>query len=187
MKRKIIKILASVIITGTVVNGLGVDVNIKNNEMYSTKDYVQLESQAKAHTTKVNIKPKTTVGVELHKKEVRDKKSLSDAREYHNFYLSFYTSLPNENSNDGTGTDDRGKPLVSGDVADNYLSYGTQIHLDGIGIVTARDVGSPVYFKNKYTLDVFVPREDGESNQQYYDRVNSMGRRVVKGYIITVN
>ncbi len=112
-----------------------------------------------------------------------DKKIKINNTKCSDFHISFYTSLANENTNNGKGTDCHGKPLIYGDVADNYLPYGTKIHLYGMGNFIVRDVGSSKYFHNSHELDVFIPRNSGESNAHYYERVSNMGRKVVKGYI----
>ena len=113
-----------------------------------------------------------------------NEKSIKYNHTYENFHLSFYTSLSAENSNSGTGVDCHSNPLVYGTVADNQLPYGTKIYIKGWGIFTVRDRGSSKYFSNKNELDVFIPREQGETNEEYYNRVNNMGRVVSKGYLI---
>ena len=83
------------------------------------------------------------------------------------FEVSYYTSLNQEN---GYG-------------ANNHLSFGTKIIVDG-KLKTVMDRGSSKYFSNSNAIDVFVPKWSNESESEYYDRVNNMGRHYKKGYII---
>ncbi|WP_252251277.1 hypothetical protein [Clostridium sp. VAP52] len=46
------------------------------------------------------------------------------------------------------------------------------------------DKGSNKHFNNDFRLDVFIPRNSGESDSTYLNRVNSMGRQIVNGKII---
>lgn len=98
------------------------------------------------------------------------------------FTITFYTSLPAEGG--GLGLTASGKQVSRGMVANNHLPFGTKIKLDGIGIVTVEDRGSRRHFKNPYKLDVFVPRNKGESDGQYRKRVYAMGVKKVQGEIV---
>lgn len=214
MNKKFIKVLLGTLVVGTMLGGITVEANAINLQPHVRLDTVLSDSQVQhknketfkkddLHNTtdqrkqvvqnKIENSKTTTENEKEHcstQSKQRKNTSSDNSKEvyeqynYENFHISFYTSLSNENTNSGTGTDDRGKPLVYGDVADNFLPYGTKIYLKGLGTFTVRDVGSPVYFTNEYTLDVFIPREAGETNQEYYNRVNNMGRQIVKGYII---
>lgn len=101
------------------------------------------------------------------------------------FEISFYSDLNCEN---GFGSINAlGEPLSEGMVASNRLAFGTQILLEGYGLKTVKDRGSEKYFYSYSKLDVFVPRNQGESEDSYYSRVNSMGRKNVVGYIVEVS
>ena len=98
------------------------------------------------------------------------------------FRLTFYTSSPNENGGD--------KPTASGVelgnyrlLANNTYKLGTIINLDGYGELKVLDRGSSIFDSN-INLDVFIPREYGESYSQYIRRVRNMGVQYVKGYIV---
>lgn len=112
---------------------------------------------------------------ELHRKQENEK------YQEQIFELTFYSSLNCENGYGAITCE--GKPLKEGMVANNRIPLGTKIKLDDYGLVEVRDKGGK-YFNNTYRLDVFVPRKDGESNSQYYKRIQKMGRVKVKGYII---
>lgn len=98
------------------------------------------------------------------------------------FEVSYYTDLNCEN---GFGPINcKGEKLVQGMVANNVLSLGTQIYLPELGLKTVADRGSDKYFSKFNAIDVFVPRNPGESDKQYYKRVNNLGRHTVRGYIL---
>ena len=97
------------------------------------------------------------------------------------FTLTFYTDLSCENSSAGA-VNCLGQKLSQGMVANNKLPLGTKIYLEGYGNYYVADKGGSS-FNNNYHLDVFVPRNGGESNSQYKKRVNNMGIKKVKGYI----
>lgn len=119
--------------------------------------------------------------LELKKlKEEEEKKKKPEPKE---FILTFYTSLICENSSAGAVTC-QNKPLIPGGVANNVIPLNTKIYLEGYGQVVVNDKGSDKYFGVDNRLDVYVPREAGESDEQYLQRVNSLGVKKVQGYIV---
>ncbi|EHJ01024.1 MULTISPECIES: 3D domain-containing protein [unclassified Clostridium] len=114
------------------------------------------------------------------KKEQKDKINEQESKE---FTLTFYTSLKSENSSAGAVTCEN-KPLTPGGVANNILPLNTKIYLEGYGQVVVNDRGSNKYFNVDNKLDVYIPREPGENDKQYFRRVNDYGIQKVKGYII---
>lgn len=101
--------------------------------------------------------------------------------EYAEFTLTYYTNLPSENG--GYTKTCEGKPLEYLMVASNYYPLGTKIYLEGVGTVVVSDRGGK-HFNNSNRLDVFIPRNSGESSRQYLKRVNNMGKKTVRGYIL---
>lgn len=98
------------------------------------------------------------------------------------FEVTFYSDLNCENGYGNlTAT---GDVLASGMVANNYFDFGTQLYIEGLGLKTVKDRGSKKHFSNKNRIDVFVPRNYGESDDEYYTRVNNMGRVIMQGYIL---
>ena len=67
------------------------------------------------------------------------------------------------------------------------LKFGTKIMIEGNEYVV-EDRGSSKYIKvnndGSIRLDVYLPKIDGESDNEYYKRIQSKGVRKVKGYII---
>lgn len=96
--------------------------------------------------------------------------------------LTFYTSLAEENGG-FSGINCIGKKLTSGTVANNVLPLGTEIYTKEFGTLTVSDRGGN-NFNTVNRLDVYVPREAGESDRDYFIRVNKMGKVKVKGHIV---
>ncbi|OSA89120.1 UNVERIFIED_ORG: hypothetical protein B2H93_16840 [Clostridium botulinum] len=115
----------------------------------------------------------------LEEEKIRQQKEQNDWKE---FELTFYTSMNCEN---GFGARTcNNKPLSRGIVANNHYKQYTKLYLEGYGEVTVADKGSDKHFNNDFRLDVFIPRNSGESDSTYLNRVNSMGRQIVNGKII---
>lgn len=96
--------------------------------------------------------------------------------------LTFYTSLGEENGG-FSGINCSGKRLTPGTAANNVLPLGTEIYTKEFGTLTVSDRGGN-NFNTTSRLDVYVPREAGESDKDYLQRVNNMGRVKVKGYVV---
>lgn len=104
--------------------------------------------------------------------------------EKHTFEISFYSDLNCEN---GFGNlTASGKTLSDGMIANNFLDFGTNVYIEGYGLKTVEDRGSKKYFNAVNKADVFVPRIEGETDDQYYRRVNMLGRKNVDGYILYI-
>ena len=102
---------------------------------------------------------------------------------------SFYTSTLIEN---GThGKDALGNTLTFGCVAIPYeLSLGTKLEIDIYPNTTfvGNDRGSKKHIRitenGTYRIDIFIPRQYGESDYIYLNRVNNMGKVKTTGRII---
>jgi len=116
----------------------------------------------------------------LKQEEIEREKSEPQLQE---FILTFYTSLTSENSSAGAVTC-QNKPLSRGGVANNVIPQNTKIYLEGYGQVIVNDKGSSKYFSESNRLDVFIEREQGESDTQYLRRVNNYGVQKVQGYVL---
>ena len=105
--------------------------------------------------------------------------------------ITFYTSLIEENTSWG-GVDAEGNPLIWGTLAvPRSVALGTKFEIEGYEgtIFTARDRGGKNHIKIKengtYRVDMFIPRNKNEDDNQYWKRVNDYGRitRTAKMYI----
>jgi 3D (Asp-Asp-Asp) domain-containing protein len=95
--------------------------------------------------------------------------------------LTFYTSLAEENGG-YAGINCTGGKLTPGMVANNVLPLGTVIDTNEFGTLTVADRGGN-NFDTIHRLDVFIARNDGESDWEYKKRVNDMGKVKIKGYM----
>lgn len=93
--------------------------------------------------------------------------------------LTFYGDGADENGG-YTGITALGKKLQAGMVASNFYSFGTKFEYGG-QVYTVSDRGGSG-FDGPNNLDVFVPRNPGESKQSYDARISKYGRKTVTMY-----
>lgn len=98
------------------------------------------------------------------------------------FKFTYYTALASENG--GYTVTCNGEPLRDGIVASNYYPQGTKLYIGG-RVYTVADRGSS-RFNSPNRLDVFVGRQGGESDGEYFKRVNNMGTRNIEGFVLEV-
>ena len=103
--------------------------------------------------------------------------------------LTYYTSLASCNG-DSLGLTASGVELNNMTIAvprkqdstKPVFPFGTKIVIEGLGERIVQDTGNPKYLKIKsdgtYILDVYVPRNKGESDSAYRKRVLALGRVV---------
>lgn len=120
--------------------------------------------------------------IEKEKARLQELKEQKEESKWINFELTFYSDMNCENGFGNITCE--GKTLINGMVANNFYELGTTIHLENYGDVIVSDRGSKKYFNNYFRLDVFVARLEGESDYRYLKRVNNMGKKYIKGYII---
>ncbi|OCA99291.1 3D domain-containing protein [Clostridium beijerinckii] len=166
--------------TITPFNALATDVVEDNNIEITHKEKIEFKENPIDEINNEKIEQRELI----KKKEAEEKEQeKSVTSEWKDFILTFYTSLDSENSSAGPVTC-QNKPLTPGGVANNVIPLNTQIYLDGYGQVTVNDKGSDKYFGVDNRLDVFVQREPGENDHDYFRRVNSYGVQRVRGYIV---
>jgi 3D (Asp-Asp-Asp) domain-containing protein len=146
-------------------------------EIQFEKDKIEFEKRKAEEQKQIELK---RIEDEKIKKEQQLKEE--NNREWKTFVLTFYTNLVQENSSMG-GVTCTGRRLQDGMVASNYYDLNTKIHLDGWGEVTVSDRGGS-NFNNDTRLDCYIPKNDGENNAHYFNRVNNMGRKIIRGYIV---
>lgn len=108
------------------------------------------------------------------------------------FVVSYYTDLTIENSHHGS-VDAQGNELIYTTAACNQLEFGTKVYIDGVEY-TIRDRGNTDkkyfgeikvdYLKEFMRIDILIERNKGETTNEYYHRVNMMGKPTLDGYII---
>lgn len=148
-----------------------IDVQYKKDNNESDKIDTEKLTQEEINTIKFD---------ELKQEEIEKQ---TPEPQFQEFILTFYTSLNSENSSAGAVTC-QNKPLSRGGVANNVIPQNTKIYLEGYGQVVVNDKGSDKYFGESNRLDVFIEREQGESDKQYFRRVNNYGVQKVQGYIL---
>ena len=149
------------------------DIKFKTNYELLIDKFKKLKA-TKEEKERLRIEEEQKIKEQQKQQEIESKTKI--------FRLTFYTSSPNENGGD--------KPTASGAklgdyklLASNVYKLGTVINLDGYGELQVLDRGSSI-FNNDINLDVFIPREYGESYSHYIKRVHDMGVQYVKGYIV---
>lgn len=96
--------------------------------------------------------------------------------------LTFYTDLSVENGGYANLTAS-GKELNSKTIANNYYNFDQEIYIEGYGLKVLQDRGGSG-FDNWNAFDIHVPRIKGESTNEYYQRVKTLGRDYQKGYVL---
>ncbi|NRU52631.1 hypothetical protein [Clostridium beijerinckii] len=159
-------------------------VESSNKTVFQTNKLGMIKTDFEIQTEKDKIEFEKQKMEEKMRKEKELEEQKKNEPEWQEFELTFYSNLDIENYSGCGGITSTGSKLFDGVVASNYYKINTKIKLQGWGEVTVLDRGSDKYFNNDYRLDVFVPKENGESDSTYYNRVNKMGKIKVKGQII---
>lgn len=150
-----------------------------SNTLSESIVYTSLDDSQKtsnfSKTKSVEVEEKKSI------KKIEEEKSITTLKS-EEFTLTFYTSLAEENSG-YEGLNAYGGNLEYGQIASNVYPKGTQIRLEGMGMFEVYDVGGQD-FDTGNRIDIFIPRLDGESDAAYKERVLSMGKVKVKGYIL---
>lgn len=136
----------------------------------TTNQQINIPVKVDKKTEDPNTKPKVTRNDQSPKAKVVYDET---------FVLTFYTDLAEENGPYGAITCN-GKRLAAGMVANNVLPQGTKIMTKEFGQLVVSDKGGK-NFNTRNRLDVFIPRNKGESDRQYKRRVANMGIVKVKG------
>lgn len=172
------------------LNNLSSRLEFKNNTIRLRSPVIdrleeQMEIEKQKHMEELKqIKEKQEAEKKRLEEEKAEKRRQEELDNSIIFDITFYTNLPEENTESGLGVDMKGNPLIEGTIANNFLNYGDQIVLEGMGTYTVRDCGSPAYFNRINRIDMYIPPKNGESRNHYIERVNNMGRLKVKGHIV---
>lgn len=197
MNKKLIEVLSIGVLFGII---------IYNNDMKRVDhEYSQIESTPitiiKNHISEIEKERQMELYIENKKQEIanylgsdeyvkREKiKELElqtglDIKDYKKVDMkcSYYTSLAVENGG-YEGLTYKGENLEFGMVANNRYPLNTKI-LVGDTLKTVKDIGAESHFGNYERLDVFVPRNPGESDSEYLKRVNNYGKNTVESYVL---
>ena len=154
------------------LNGMVQDIRLKNFMEQVEKDKIELEKKKNEEEAK-------------RQKQLEEQKK--NEPQWQTFVLTYYGLLSSECGNT-KGITASGKRISRGMIASPpQLKFGTKIMIEGNEYVV-EDRGSSKYIKvnndGSIRLDVYLPKIDGESDNEYYKRIQSKGVRKVKGYII---
>ena len=147
-------------------------INNDNTPTIYDENYYKLKEE---FTTKQNIINRVNERFD----KIEEKKRKEEEESYNiELIFSFYTSLSSENGGN-EGITCTGSKLKYGDLASNVWGLGTQFKTQDGQIFTVADKGGS-HFNSYNRVDCFIPRNNGESNSQYKNRVLNMGRKTIK-------
>ena len=151
-------------------------INNDNTPKIYEESYYKLKEEFK---TKQNIINRVNERFDKIEEQHEKKRKEEEERNSYNIELifSFYTSLSSENGGN-EGITCTGSKLKYGDLASNVWELGTQFETQNGQIFTVADKGGS-HFNSYNRVDCYIPRQTGESDYQYYKRVNNMGHKTV--------
>ena len=153
-------------------------INNDNTPTIYDENYYKLKEEFK---TKQNIINR--VNERFDKIEEQHEKKRKEEESYNiELIFSFYTSLSSENGGN-EGITCTGSKLKYGDLASNVWGLGTKFKTQSGEIFTIADKGGS-HFNSHNRVDCYIPRQTGESDYQYYKRVNNMGHKTVSVKLI---
>jgi 3D (Asp-Asp-Asp) domain-containing protein len=140
------------------------------------------------HPIEVQIENKKIENEKKKAEEQRQKElEKKEEPEWQEFVLTYYGLLHSEcGKTDGITAS--GMKISRGMIASPpQLKFGTKIIIEGNEYVV-EDRGSSKYIKvnndGSIRLDVYLERLNGESDREYYNRIQSKGVKRLKGYIV---
>ena len=155
-------------------------INNDNTPKIYDKNYCKLKEEFKTKQNIINKVNERFDRIEEQRRQEEEKKRREEEeRNSYNIELifSFYTSLSSENGgNEGIAC--TGSKLKYGDLASNVWGLGTKFKTQDGQIFTVTDKGGS-HFNSYNRVDCYMPRQTGESDYQYYKRVNNMGHKTI--------
>lgn len=165
---------------------ISIGVMCRSNKIQTIDNKIESEYTSKQKLTK-KIKPKKKVVKKSKKEKELEYWSKVTGNKVAKVTkitakISFYTDLDCENYQGCNGITSSGVKLYDGVVANNSLEIGTNIYFKGYGEYKVLDKGGKGLYG--YNFDMYIPRNYGESDNNYYNRVNNLGIRKTTGYIL---
>ena len=164
---------------------ISINIMYKSNKIEIIDSNTESEYTSKQKLTK-KIKPKKVIKKSKKEKEleywskVTGKKVIKVTKI--NAKLSFYTDLDCENYPGCNGVTASGVKLYDGVIANNTYEMGTTFYFKGYGEYELLDRGGRGLYGNNF--DMYIPRNYGESDNNYFTRINNMGIHKTTGYIL---
>ena len=154
-------------------------INNDNTPTIYDENYYKLKEEFKTKQNIINRVNERFDKIEEQRRQERIEKENSYNIE---LIFSFYTSLSLENGGN-EGITCTGSKLKYGDLASNVWRLGTKFKTQDGQIFTVVDKGGS-HFNSYNRVDCYIPRQIGESDYQYYKRVNNMGHKTVSVKLI---
>ena len=146
-------------------------------------EYQRDTFQAKVHRdikSKELIKQKVNerIDKQIERQEQAEQERIEKENSYNiGLIFSFYTDLAEENGGH-EGITCTGERLQYGHLASNVWNLGVRFESKDGEIFTVADKGGS-HFDSWNRVDCYIPRQTGESDYQYYKRVNNMGHKTI--------
>jgi 3D (Asp-Asp-Asp) domain-containing protein len=161
---------------------------VDNKEMVQTDIFgvIKHPIQVQFENKKIENEKKKAEEERLRKEKELEEQKKNEPK-LQDFVLTYYGLLSSECGNT-KGITASGKKISRGMIASPpQLKFGTKIIIEGNEYVV-EDRGSSKYIKvnndGSIRLDVYLERLDGESDKEYYNRIQSKGVKRLKGYIV---
>ena len=149
-------------------------INNDNTPTIYDENYYKLKEEFK---TKQNIIDRVNERFDRIEEQRRQERIEKENSYNIELIFSFYTSLSSENGGN-EGITCTGSKLKYGDLASNVWGLGTQFKTQDGQIFTVVDKGGS-HFNSYNRVDCYIPRQIGESDYQYYKRVNNIGHKTI--------
>ena len=141
------------------------------------KGYNNLQAKIEEHKRIQEAVQMRLEKIKIHEEEKKRKENEEKNKYDIDLVFSYYTDLSEENGG-YTGITCTGEPLKYGHIASNVWELGTQFKTQDGQIFTVADKGGNDF--NSYNrVDCYIPKQPGESDYQYYKRVNNMGHKTI--------
>lgn len=166
-----------------------IESKVDNKEMVQVNNLglVKHPIELQYEKDKLELEKKKAEEQRIKKLEEQKKNEQENYKEWHTFVLTYYGLLSSECGNIN-GITASGRKVSRGMVASPpNLKFGTKIIIEDNEYIV-EDRGSSKYIKvnndGSIRLDVYLPRLSGESDREYYLRIQDQGVKRVKGYIL---
>ena len=195
MKKKNIAKIAGVALTGMLIGSMSYEIYKEKQEIDNLneqkkvliekhkEEYNNLEKKYKDSQKELDYYKSDEYVESIKLSKISNATGLK-VKDYYkqDFKFTYYTALASENG--GYTVTCNGEPLRDGIVASNYYPQGTKLYIGG-RVYTVADRGSS-RFNSPNRLDVFVGRQGGESDGEYFRRVNNMGTKNIEGFVLDI-
>ena len=166
----------------TPTNTVSASTNVENEISFNriNNDNTPKIYEENYHKLKEEFKTKQNIINRVNERfdKIEERKRKEEEESYNiELIFSFYTSLSSENGGN-EGITCTGSKLKYGDLASNVWGLGTKFKTQDGQIFTVVDKGGS-HFNSYNRVDCYIPRQIGESDYQYYKRVNNMGHKTI--------